>query len=499
MSTAPESTANLLQRAVSLHQQGRFDAAAELYAQVLQRDPRQFDALHLSGVMAKQRGDARSAKALIEQAIAIDGGNARAHANLGAALSALGETEAALLSYERALAIDPAYALAHSNRGNALRTLGRLDDAIASYEHALRIDPAGCDAASGRAIAFNDLGLFESALLSAEHALARRPKHLDAWAARGNALFGMGRFSDALDCFERAAAIGGERADLAAWRGGAQTKLGQFTQALASLDASLALRPDHAGTALRRAHALDALNRKPEAIEAFRHALALGADAGQVEFALAALGERSAPAAAPAAYVTALFDQYAGHFDAHLVDTLAYRTPQLIADALARSGAEKNLDVADLGCGTGLCGEVLRPMAARMAGVDLSPAMLEQARRRGLYDVLACADIAAWLAQHAHAFDLIVAADVFVYIGDLTDVFALARQALRPGGRFCFSVELAGSGDFFLQHSRRYAHGAAYVRKLAAANGFTVINAGTAALRRDRDADISGEVLVLQR
>ncbi|WP_426189207.1 tetratricopeptide repeat protein [Massilia sp. DWR3-1-1] len=501
MSDSPPSTAALLQRAVALHQQGSFDAASALYQQVLAREPRQFDALHLAGVIARQQGDAGAAVTLIGQAIAVDGSHARAHCNLGAALADLGRSGEALASYERAIALDGGYALAHSNRGNALRTLGRLDDAIASYECALRLQPASYDAACQRAIALHDQGRHQQAQDGAEYALRLRPAQPQAWSARGNALHAQGDFTEALASFERAIALGGPRADVLGWRGGAQFKLGQFEAALASFEAALALRPDHAGSALRRAHALDALGRHDAAAAVFDDALALGADRGQVHFALAALGRLPAPAAAPAAYVTALFDQYADHFDAHLVDQLAYRTPQLVAAALERSGVSAGaaLDVADLGCGTGLCGALLRPLATSLAGVDLSPAMLERARARGLYDTLVCADIAAFLAGRVAAFDLLVAADVLVYIGALDALFRAARQALRPGGRFCFSVELADQADFVLTPSRRYAHSAAYIGALAAANGLAVIEAAGAPLRRERGADVDGVVFVLAK
>ena len=491
-----ESTAALLQRAVGLHQQGRYDAAALLYRQVLEREPRQFDALHLSGVMARQRGDAQGAVVLIEQALAVDESSARAHANLSAALADLSDTEAALRSYEQAIALDPRYALAYSNRGNALRALGRLDQAIASYERALAIDPAAFEAACGRAVAFNDQGRHAAALRSAEQALALRPRHVEAWAARGNALHGMGRFSAALECFTHAAGIGGERADLAGWRGGAQFKLGRFEAALASFDASLALRPGHAGVHLRRAHALDALGRREQAIAAFEHALQLGADAGEVRFALAALGAAAAPGAAPAAYVAALFDQYAGHFDAHLVEELAYRTPALIGAALARHGTATQLDTVDLGCGTGLCAAVLRPLSATLTGVDLSAAMLEKAHARG-YDALVCADLVAYLMALDDAVDLLVAADVLVYLGDLAPLFAAARRALRRGGRFCFSVELAAGAGFELKASRRYGHADDYIAALAARTGFTVLEATGVVLRRDRGADVDGRIYLL--
>ena len=533
VSPSPATIGVLLQRAVTLHQQGSLDAALALYRQVLARQPRQFDALHLAGVIARQQGDAATAVALIEQALAIEPRQARAHCNLGAAYADLGQSARALACHDTALALDPRYGLAHSNRGNALRQLGRLDDALASYDIALRLQPDAVDAACQRAIVFNDQGRHAQALAAAEQLLRLRPALADGWAAHGNALHGLGRSEAALESFARAGAIAGERADLAAWRGGAQLRLRRFEEALASFDVSLALRPGHPATTLRRAQALAALGRTDAAAAALQHALEIGADgvdgvdADHVRFSLAALGHGEAPAAAPPTYVAALFDQYADHFDEHLLEQLGYRTPQLIGAALARTGEDEGdctgdnagdnasdcagdragdnagtgagrLDSVDLGCGTGLCGAVLRPLSASLTGVDLSAAMLERAHAGGLYDALACADITAYLAARRDAFDLIVAADVFVYVGDLAPVFAQARQALRPGGRLCFSVELTQTKDFVLQPSQRYAHSAAYVARLAAAHGFTVIDEVSATLRHDGGAAIAGSVVVLR-
>lgn len=491
------STTSLLQQAVALHQQGKLDAALTLYREVLALDARQSDALHLSGVIARQQGDAHGAVRLIEQALAIDPAQARPHCNLGAAYADLGESARALACYDAAIALDPRYALAHSNRGNALRQLGRLEQAVASYDTALRLNPASFDAACQRAIALHDQGRHAAALDGAEQALRLRPQHAPAWAARGNALYGLGHWLEAADSFEHALALGGARADVLGWRGGALFKMGRFDDALASFDASLSLRPGHAGTALRRAHALDALQLREEAARAYRHALALGADAGEVGFALAALGQTPAPAAAPASYVSALFDQYAGHFDEHLVQQLGYRTPELIGAALARCGGGTELACVDLGCGTGLCGPVLRPLCASLVGVDLSAGMLERARARALYDELVGSEIGEFLRGQHGAFDLIVAADVFVYVGELAALFALARQALRAGGRFCFSVESPAQGDVVLQPSRRYAHGEGYLRALAALHGFEVLEAAPATLRSDRGDDVAGMVFVL--
>ncbi|WP_296948762.1 class I SAM-dependent methyltransferase [uncultured Massilia sp.] len=185
---------------------------------------------------------------------------------------------------------------------------------------------------------------------------------------------------------------------------------------------------------------------------------------------------------------------------------LGYRTPALL-DALLRRHGGMPGSVADLGCGTGLCAPFLRPAATRLAGVDLSPKMLDRARATGLYDELACADIGDWLASQQDAHDLLVAADVLVYIGALETLFARARAALRPGGRLAFSCEAledgggAGAGadaDYAIRASNRYAHALGYVERCAADAGFTLVEAERAALRREHGADVAGWLVLLR-
>jgi predicted TPR repeat methyltransferase len=214
---------------------------------------------------------------------------------------------------------------------------------------------------------------------------------------------------------------------------------------------------------------------------------------------LASLGQGNAPDAAPADYVRALFDQYAGNFDQHL-QGLQYRTPAALVQALLGHGAAQGASVLDLGCGTGLCGPLLRPWAGRLAGVDLSPRMLEQAGLTGAYDELACADMLDYLGKTAGQWDVLLAADVFVYLGDLQPVLLACRQALKPGGLLGFSVESpAGMAqDLLLQASQRYAHAPAYVERLASANGFEVVKMQAMVMRQDHAQDIAGCIAILR-
>ena len=150
----------------------------------------------------------------------------------------------------------------------------------------------------------------------------------------------------------------------------------------------------------------------------------------------------------------------------------------------------------DLGCGTGLCGPLLKPRSERLTGIDLAAGMLERARAHGVYDRLERAEAVAWLEANRETFDLIVSVDVFIYIGDLEGLFAGARRALASGGVFGFSIELSAGGDdgppFALQPSLRYTHSARYIRELAARHGFAVVRSVQATMREDRHEAVDG-------
>jgi len=196
------------------------------------------------------------------------------------------------------------------------------------------------------------------------------------------------------------------------------------------------------------------------------------------------------------------FDAFAGSFD-QVLDQLGYRAPGLIGELLERDlpAADASLIIADAGCGTGLCGEFLRPRAKRLVGVDLSPGMLARARARGKYDDLVEAELSAWLSRQRHAYDVIVSADTLCYFGALDGVVAAAANALRPGGLVVFTVEKAAEDvhAFKLDPSGRYSHAAEYVRD-AVANAKLAVNAiEPVVLRRESGQDVAGWLVSARR
>jgi predicted TPR repeat methyltransferase len=202
-------------------------------------------------------------------------------------------------------------------------------------------------------------------------------------------------------------------------------------------------------------------------------------------------------------YVEALFDQYAPQFEHSLVDKLGYRVPEmldgLVVEQMAALGIERFAKAIDLGCGTGLMGEKLRAKVDFLEGVDISAAMIAETARKGIYDNLQKAELVAALNARRAEADLMTAADVFIYCGDLQPVLAALVPALKPGGLVAFSLEAHdGEEAVFLRPSLRYAHGVAATRDALVVAGLEVLRFETATLRQDRGAPITG-ILVLAR
>ncbi len=191
----------------------------------------------------------------------------------------------------------------------------------------------------------------------------------------------------------------------------------------------------------------------------------------------------------PARFVETLFDQYADGFDRSLVGKLNYRGPEIVLKTLQASGLTRAARAVDLGCGTGLMGEALRPHCDWLGGYDISGGMLAQARRKGVYDLLEKRDISQ-LQLGEDRFDLIVAADVFIYLGALERIIGWCAGSLNAGGVLAFTVE-AGDKPVELRESRRFAHSRNYIEGLLRDAGFAGISVSPCVLRQDRGQDIA--------
>jgi predicted TPR repeat methyltransferase len=281
----------------------------------------------------------------------------------------------------------------------------------------------------------------------------------------------------------------------------AAAEKGDWGAAAELFEQAIERAPNWAAAWFALGEAREKLGDLDAAAQAFRKTLdADPADAQGASARLALMGRGDAPGALPEAYVARLFDDYAPRFDKHLTDNLGYRAPALIADALSAVAPGRRFASAlDLGCGTGLMGEALRDRADRLTGVDLSAAMIAKARQRGAYDELIVGDAAASIHERQRVFDLVVAVDSLVYVGDLAPLFAAVSAALTPDGLFAFSVEIWRGDGFQLERTMRFAHSRPYVEATGREAGLGPLFIQSASTRREAGADAPGLICVFER
>ncbi len=272
------------------------------------------------------------------------------------------------------------------------------------------------------------------------------------------------------------------------------------------MEQALELTPSWAAGWYRLATYREKAGNTAGAADGYRQTVALDPeDIFGAGLKLALLGEAATPDQPPSRYVERLFDDYAGRFETSLVEKLDYSVPQKLAALVVSTGRRYKLAV-DLGCGTGLLGPEIRGTADALEGYDLSQNMLAKAEEKGIYDHLAQADLSlspersgVFSGRSETRADLITAADVLMYLGNLESVFVIAERLAVPGGDFAFSVEDAGEGDgFHLAPSLRYAHTETYVRALCARHGFDVLKIEKTIIRKDGGKPVSG-ILFLTR
>jgi tetratricopeptide (TPR) repeat protein len=288
------SIEHALNGARALHQSGRLDEAKDLYRSVLERDPRQVDALLLLSVLEHQCGNDENALELVTRALDENPDSVEALVHRAMTLRSLGRPEKALESYDAALAIRPDIADVLYNRGNVLQSLGRHSDALTSYDAALALQPGDAAALNNRAVVLQALGRFDAALQSCNRALSIQPGYAEALNNRGNVLQGLGRHQDALQSYDAALARKARYAEALNNRGNALQALGRFEEALNSYDSALAIDSKHVDALSSRGTALYHRGRYTEALTSYETAFTVTPSALRavnVGNALQALGD----------------------------------------------------------------------------------------------------------------------------------------------------------------------------------------------------------------
>lgn len=410
---------------------------------------------------------------------------------------------------------------------------GRRAEADRALHDILKHWPDQPDALHFLGVLRHGQGRNEEAVALVRRALEQMPEHAPTWSNLGNILLGDGQVDAAIEAYERSLQLAGDQPEAASPLNNVSTiyrKQGRLAEAEAACRKALALVPDFAegwynlsqllmdrgaieegvlansrAVALWPSHlqarnqvirALVLLGERERAATLYREWLAEEPDNPVAQHQLAACLGEQVPERASNAYVEQVFDSFAGSFDAKL-EMLHYRAPELVTQALAAAAgpAQASLDIVDAGCGTGLCGPLLKPWARHLAGCDLSEGMLRRAAPRQVYDALHKAELVHYLYTQPGRFDAVVSADTLCYFGDLHEAIAAAQRCLRPGGWLIFTVEALPEGAKDLHHLQgngRYAHGQAHLQAAIAAAGLSCMSIQADVLRHEAGRPVAG-------
>jgi predicted TPR repeat methyltransferase len=541
-----ETVQSLIEQADQLYFSGRSGEAASLYNQALQLAPDHVHILHALGWIAHMQGEPARARELLERAAQLAPADGGVQNSLGIALLSSGDSGGAEKAFRAAIAVEPSAPFAWLNLGNLMRDRRDWEEARRCYRRALELAPPEVfvSATHALAIAERECGAVDRAIELLRTALARQPQsaellndlgatlvrsgamdagvealraairlradYLKPYRNLSAALLRAGRFAEAVDVLAALVRLeppsGRTHHDL----GLALQRVGRTDEAIDHLRQAVRLEPDYAPAHCNLGLALEEKGDVNGAIESLREAARLRPESPVIQYHLGALGGARAPSSCPPDYLTDFFDDYAPRFDEHLVTRLGYRGPQFLYDIVTEAGDRRRFEsVLDLGCGTGLTGIPFADLAESIVGVDLSPKMLTLAAARKrpdgrpLYDQLICRDVTEAARQTSGTHDLMLAADVFIYVGRLDELFPAVSSSLRQGGLFAFTIELLNEDagmEVKLLATRRYAQSASYIERLTRDAGFAELRRQRVELRQgEQGRAVEGLVVLLRK
>jgi len=351
-----------------------------------------------------------------------------------------------------------------TNLGTVFITKGDLNKAVDVFKHALKINPKLALTHYNLGNTYKKLNDYTKAIASYRSAIELNPNYYDA-------LHNIAIVYKIKDMFKEA-----EQAGLKA----------------------ISINPNNSESQFTLAGVLLRLGKKEAAIKAYMKTLEIDPGHTTAKHLISSLlGETTQRP--PDEYIADLFNDFAETFDDHLVNKLKYRTPKIIHDTvISHIDTKQTYSILDLGCGTGLCGKLLTDYADNLVGVDLSSKMIEKARQLKVYDEFNVVDIESYFNLSSKVFDIILSADVFVYVGDLESTFKQCKNAMSEKGVFIFSVEEYKGEGYKLLDTGRYAHSIEYIRKMVDAVGFREIECKSLVLREQAGKPIDGCVFLLK-
>lgn len=405
--------------------------------------------------------------------------------------------------YQKILSTDPECTEALHYLGIAMHHLGKSSEAVEIIRQSLQREPSEIEWLNNLGNVFCAQGNFDEAAEIFRQVIARQPSDHQGWENLGTIYQRQKRYEEAESAYKHALDLKPGNVQAFYLLAHLMNEQGRMLESGRYHSQGLILDEKEPKSPYDLGKAFLILGKIDEAAELYRQWLKDEPDNPTPAHFLAACTNLNVPPKCSKEYIEATFDAFAATFEQNL-HQLQYQVPEWVKKLLAELSLPKNsLDILDAGCGTGLCAEALRPFAKKLAGLDLSQKMLDYAERRKVYDDLIQADICAHLAAHPGTYDLVLAADMLIYLGDLQELFKEIVTALRPGGHFIFTIEhlpaTSGAQFYKLNPTGRYCHTTDYVQSLCEKHHLSSVKTWPGPLRMELGHMVDGFVCAVKK
>ncbi len=440
-----------------------------------------------------------TAKKALEKALQLQPSLVEAKYNLALVFIAEEDIQSATMHLEAIVASRPNFTQAVGQLGECYLILGQYDHALNQLDKRVKLEPKHVEANHSLAQALTLTGDFEAAAQYYEKTLMLDAHHPEVNQNFANVLLKVGDSAKALNYYFHQISI--KPTAESYYNIGVilmQQERGKDSEHY--FLESQKIDPSFLPTYLNLGAIALKQQRHQDAIDYYKQGLSIDPGNSELEYIIDALSNTKTPDRAPDAYLQSLFDQYAQYYDQHLTQCLEYRVPQQMLKLVESilNPVAHSLTIVDLGCGTGLIGSLFKPFAKHLVGVDISEKMITLAQYKNLYDQLIHADIETTIQEFKNV-DLIIAADVFSYIGDLTHILSKCHTALKRGGYLLFSVEKTVIEPFILQKNMRYAHTKTHIESLAKLLEYEIIECENVVLRTQQKKPVEGYLYCLRQ
>lgn len=383
-----------------------------------------------------------------------------------------------------------------------LHEQGRYEDAESLYQKLIEQYPSIWQLHFNYGLLLFELSRFSDAERTYRQGLSISPDNVDLWYNLALCCKKLDSYKSAVDAYENALSVSPDDVDCLYNLAGCYREMGEDDAAIHGYEKTLKVDEAHLSALNNLAYLHHKNGNTRQAAELYRKILSIEPDHERADHMLASI-EGEARENAPDSYIRDVFDNFSDHYENSLIGKLEYRIPSILLQFMKHSHAGTSFGrVLDLGCGTGLAGEVLRPFSDTLTGIDISEKMVAVAQRKSIYNELHVSEIMTFLSDSQSAgYDCIVAADVFPYIGELGDLFNELARVVDKRGSFVFSVEslLDDETPFKLLPSGRFAHTIRYIESIAAKTGWKILNGDNIDLRKEKNAWIDGIIFYLKK